>query len=44
LAIVLLEATRATLLRLYPQATRAFDAVPDGEARESAQPPGPSPR
>jgi hypothetical protein len=44
LAVVLLEATRATLLRLYPQATRAFDAVPDGEARESAQPPGPSPR
>jgi hypothetical protein len=44
LAVVLLEATRATLLPLYPQATRAFDAVPDGEARESAQPPGPSPR
>jgi len=44
LAVVLLEAARATLLHLYPQAARAFDAAPHGEARESANPPGQPPR
>ena len=44
LAVLLAAATRATLLRLYPEAAAAFDAIPDGEARESAQPPGQPPR
>ncbi len=38
LATLLLAATRATLLRLYPDAARAFETIPPDEARESAQP------
>ena len=44
LAALLRAAARATLLRLYPEAAAAFEAVRDGEARESAQPSGQPPR